>query len=39
VVIKVDKEIGVGKLYITQELPVADLKGNEYKYDKTIEVN
>ena len=39
VVITVDKEIGAGKLYITQELPVADSEGNEYKYDKTIEVD
>jgi methionine-rich copper-binding protein CopC len=39
VVITVDKAITAGKLQITQELPVADSKGNEYKYDKTIEVD
>jgi len=39
VVITVDKPITAGKLQITQELPVADSKGNEYKYDKTIEVD
>jgi len=39
VVITVDKAITAGKLQITQELPVADSEGNEYKYDKTIEVD